>query len=108
MRFWIEDVQAGRAGIEVDGVSTIVDGRLAEAVVEAKSARDKIEQIARQGFRDVGNAVFYCDSGGSKEFFDIWRDANARVFDELKGFVEDALDQRLVEEFELRSHGDLA
>ena len=31
-------------------------------------------------------------------------DTHAGVLDELEGFVEDALDQRLVEEFEFGSH----
>jgi hypothetical protein len=104
LRFRIEDVQAGRAGIEVDGISTIVNGRSAEAVIETESARGEVEQVASQCFGDMGDAVFYRDSGGSKEFFDIWRDTDARVFDELKGFVEDAFDQRLIEEFKFRSH----
>jgi hypothetical protein len=75
-------------------------GRFAQTVIEAESARNEVEQAASQDFGDVRDAFFHRDTGGTQQVFDVGGDADAGVFDELEGFVEDALDQRLVEEFE--------
>ena len=104
LRFRIENVQARRAGIEVDIVAAIAHGRLATAVVEAKSARREIEQAARQSFGDVCHAVFHGDARAAQEIDDIGSDPNARVFDELEGFAENTFDERIVEQLEFRSH----
>src|SRR3954452_2582470 len=78
---------------------------LAEPVEETESARDEVDQASSECLRDVRDALFDRDAGGAEQVFHVGSDADAGIFDELERFVEDALDQRLVEEFEFGSHG---
>lgn len=102
--FCVENVQAQRAGIEVDVVGYVMHSRLAVAVVEAEAARDKIEQSAGQSFGNLRHAISHGDARAAQQVDDIRSDANAWIFDELEGFFDDAFDQRLVEQLELWPH----
>jgi hypothetical protein len=88
----------------MDIVPAVVDGWLAEAIVKAETTRHQIEQTPSERFGDMSDAVLYRDSGRAENVFDLGSDTDAGVFDELEGFIKDALDQRLVEEFKFRSH----
>ena len=79
-------------------------GRFANPVIKAKFARNQIEQPPGQRFGDVRDAFLDRDPGRAQQIFHIRRDAHARIFDELKRFIEDAFDQRFVEQFEFWSH----
>ncbi len=104
LRFRIENVQARRAGIEVDIIASVAHRGLAAAVVQAKSAGREIEQAARQSLRDMGHAIFHGDAGAAQQIDDIGRDPYARIFDELESFAENAFNERLIEQLEFRSH----
>ena len=78
-------------------ISGVVHCGLAKPVIKAETARRKIEQASGKRFRNVSDPLFDRDARGAQQVFDIGGDAHAWVFDELEGFVEDALDQRLVE-----------
>ena len=88
----------------MNGICVVVHSRPAEPIVETEAARSEIQQTSREGFRDVGDTLFDRDPGSAQQVLDIRGDTNARVFDELEGFVENSLDQRPVEEFEFGSH----
>jgi hypothetical protein len=88
----------------VNHISCVVDCWFAEPVVETESARHQVQQASGKRFRDVSDSLFDRDARGAEQAFDTGGDAHPRVFDQLEGFVEDALDQRLVEEFEFGSH----
>src|ERR1035437_1251167 len=50
------------------------------------------------------HAILHGDAGAAQQVDHIRRDADAGIFDELEGFVEDAFDEWLVEQLEFRSH----
>ena len=78
----IKNVQAGRTGIEVNVVAAITHRRLSATVVEAKAARRQIEQAARQGFRDMGDALFDRDAGAAQQINHVRRNAHAGIVDQ--------------------------
>ena len=88
----------------MDVVSAIVNDGFSTAVVKVEFARDEFEKSAGEGFGDMGDFVFDSDACAAEEIFNIGRDADSGVFDELEGFVEDAFDERSVKELEFRSH----
>ena len=100
----VENVQARGTGVEMNIVATVVHGWFSHAVVEAESARGEIEETTGERFRDVGDAVFHRDAGAAQQVDDVGSDADAGDIDQLKGLVEDAFDERLVEQFKFRSH----
>ena len=85
-------------------VSAIVHRGAAVAIVEEEFARNGLERSAGQRLGDVGHAVFDRDARAAEQVFHIGCDSDARIFDQLECFGEDAFDQRLVEQFKFWSH----
>jgi hypothetical protein len=97
LRLRIEDIQARGARIEMDVVSAVMDGWAAAAVVEPEVMGHEIEQAAREWLRNLRDSIRYRDPGAAKDVFDIGRNANTRVLDQLKRLIENALDQSFFE-----------
>src|SRR5207302_6973028 len=104
LRFRVENVQAGRAGIEVDMASAVVHGWLAVAIVEEEFARNGLQRSAGERLRDVSYAVVDRDARAAEQVFHIGCDSDARIIDQLEGFGEDAFDQRDIEQLKFWSH----
>ena len=87
-------------------VATVTNGRLPAAVVEAEAARGEIEQAAGKRLGDVRDAIFHIDSRAAEQIKNVRCDANAGVFDEVEGFMENAFDEGLVEQLKFWSHAE--
>jgi hypothetical protein len=85
-------------------VSAVVDGRSVQAIVEEEFTRWELEQAAGERLRDVSDSFFDGDARRLEQVFNVRGDADAKVFDELESFGEDAFDQGFIEQFEFRSH----
>ena len=85
-------------------VSAVVHGGAAVAIVEEEFARNGLKRSAGERLGDVGHAVVDRDARGAEQVFHVGCDSDARIFDELEGFGEDAFDQRAVEQFKFWSH----
>src|SRR5262249_51263644 len=90
----IENVQTRRARIEMDVVSAVMNGWLAQAIIEVEVARHELEQATSESFRDASDSISYRDPCRAQEFFDVRRNPNARVADELESLTENAFHQR--------------
>src|SRR5947207_2700029 len=85
-------------------VGAVMHGGVAVAIVQVEFTGDEFELAAGEGLGNVCHAVIDRNACAAQQVFYGERDPHARVFDEFEGFVEDAFDQRVVEQREFRLH----
>ena len=103
-RLGIEDVDAGRARVEVDLARAVADDGVAGPIVERELVGHGDERGAHQPLRDPCHAVGDRRAGRREQLRDFGgADADARVEEQRERLAEHPLDERGVEKLESRS-----
>src|SRR6185437_9970697 len=103
--FRVQNVQAGGTGIIVHMIPAIAHGAVAGLTVQRELARRGCERFAGQPLRNMRHAVVDPCPGRREQVEDAGGDADSGRLKELESFREDALNQAVIEEVKLRSHG---
>ena len=69
-----------------------------------ETPEDRVQRAPGHALGDVRNAIPNRNARIHQQFVDLWGDSNTRFHDQLKSFLEEAIEERPIQQFKFWSH----